>query len=290
MEHPSMAGRICLVTGATSGIGRATAEGLARRGARVWLVGRDATRGAAACDVIRTTSGNPQVEFLRADLSSQHEIRELAAELHRRTDRLHVLVNNAGAIFFRRTLTRDGIEATLALDHLAYFQLTLASLDLLTAGAPARVICVSSQAEASGQIDFADLQAERSYQAFRVYAQAKLANLLFCRALARRVADRGIVANAVTPGPVATNFGGGRGVLGRIAPLLFRLIGRPVEYAAATVLSLACDPAYATVTGKAFYGERERTTSPQSYDVAVQERLWQASAALVGADLPPPAP
>ena len=284
MQDASMVGRICLVTGATSGIGRATAEGLAQRGATVWLAGRDATKGAAVRDAIRAASGNPLVEFLRADLSSQREIRTLAAELHQRTDRLHVLVNNAGGIFFRRTLTVDGIEATLALDHLAYVQLTLASLDLLTAGAPARVICVSSQAEASGRIDFADLQAERLYQAFRVYAQAKLANLLFCRALARRVADRGIVANAVTPGPVVTNFGGGRGVLGRITPLLFRIIGRPVEYAAASVLRLACDPAYATVTGKAFYGERERTTSPQSYDVAIQEQLWQVSVALVGAD------
>lgn len=276
-----MEGKVALITGATSGIGKATATGLAKLGATVVLVARSQEKGLAVRDEIRAQSGNPQVEVLFADLSSQQSIRELATAFQQRYPRLHVLMNNAGGIFFRRETTVDGLELTFALDHLAYVLLTNLLLDMLTASAPARIINVSSNAEASGRIDFADLQAERRYVAFPVYAQAKLANMLFTYELARRLEGTGVTANAVRPGPVATNFGGsGRSLLNRVFPLIFRVIGKPPEVAARTAILLASDPSLAGVSGKAFYDEREVQTSLRARDVATQQRLWQVSAEL----------
>lgn len=285
--NSSLDGRVCLVTGATSGIGKATAAGLARLGATVLLVGRNQAKGEAVHDTIRAESGNQRVELLLADLSSQQAIRDLAAPVRARYPQLHVLVNNAGGIFFRRETTVDGLELTFALDHLAYFQLTTLLLDRLLAGAPARIINLSSNAEAAGRVDFDDLQATRRYRAFPVYAQAKLANMLFTSELARRLDGTGVTVNAVCPGPVATNFGGsGSSFLNRLFPRIFALIGKPPEYAAATVLQLAADPALAGVTGKAFYGGKEYTTSERARDVTAQQRLWAISAALTGVDVP----
>jgi NAD(P)-dependent dehydrogenase (short-subunit alcohol dehydrogenase family) len=279
----SMGGKIALITGATSGIGKATAAGLAKLGATVVLVARNQEKGLAVREEIRAASGNQQVEVLFADLSSQQSTRQLAAEFQRRYPRLHVLVNNAGGIFFRRETTVDGLELTFALDHLAYFLLTGLLLDTLKASAPARIINVSSNAEASGRIDFNDLQAERRYVAFPVYAQAKLANMLFTYELARRLDGTGVTVNALRPGPVATNFGGsGRSLLNRVFPLIFRVIGKPPEDAAKTAIRLASDPALAGVTGRAFYDEREVATSAHARDVAIQQRLWQISADLTG--------
>jgi NAD(P)-dependent dehydrogenase (short-subunit alcohol dehydrogenase family) len=278
-----MEDKIALITGATSGIGRATAAGLANLGATVVRVARNEEKGLAVRDAIRAQSGNPQVEVLFADLSSQQATRELAAAFQRRYTRLHILMNNAGGIFFRRETTVDGLELTFAFDHLAYFLLTNLLLDTLKASAPARVINVSSNAEASARINFDDLQAERRYVAFPVYAQAKLANMLFTYDLARRLEGTGVTVNAMRPGPVATNFGGsGRSLLNRIFPLIFRVIGKPPEEAAKTAIRLASDPALAGVTGKAFYDEREVATSAGARDVAVQQRLWQVSAELTG--------
>jgi NAD(P)-dependent dehydrogenase (short-subunit alcohol dehydrogenase family) len=278
-----MQGRVCLITGATSGIGKATALGLAQRGATVVLVARNPAKGEAVRDEIRAQSGNTQVAVLAADLSSQQAVRELAAAFRRQYPQLHVLVNNAGGIFFQRETTVDGLELTFALDHLAYFLLTNLLLDQLIASAPARIITISSNAEASGRIDFADLQSTRRYAALPAYAQAKLANLLFSYALARRLAGSGVTANAVTPGPVATNFGGsGRSLLNRVFPLIFRVIGKRPDEAAATVLDLAAAPDLAEVTGRAFYEQRALRTSPRSYDVALQQRLWEVSADLTG--------
>jgi NAD(P)-dependent dehydrogenase (short-subunit alcohol dehydrogenase family) len=279
----SMKGKIALITGATSGIGKATATGLAKLGATVVLVARSQEKGLAVRDEIRAQSGNPQVEVLFADLSSQQSIRELATAFQQRYPRLHVLMNNAGGIFFRRETTVDGLELTFALDHLAYVLLTNLLLDMLKASAPARIINVSSNAEASGRIDFADLQAERRYVAFPVYAQAKLANMLFTYELARRLEGTGVTANAVRPGPVATNFGGsGRSLLNRVFPLIFRVIGKPPEEVARTAILLASDPSLADVSGKAFYNEREVQTSLRAHDAATQQRLWQVSAELTG--------
>jgi NAD(P)-dependent dehydrogenase (short-subunit alcohol dehydrogenase family) len=277
----SLQGRVCLITGATSGIGKAAAAELAQRGATVILVARNHAKGAAVRDELRAHSGNQQIDLLVADLSSQKDIRALATSVEQRYKELHVLINNAGGIFFRRETTVDGLELTFALDHLAYFLLTNLLLDLLKGSAPARIINISSGAEASGRINFDDLQSTRSYNPYAVYAQAKLANMLFTYALARRLHGSGVTVNAVTPGPVATNFGGsGTGILNRMFPLLFSVIGKPPAFAAATVVELASNPVFATVTGKAFYGGREKQTSPRSHDVALQERLWQLSAEL----------
>lgn len=282
-----MHGRVCLITGATSGIGMATAAGLAKLGATVVLVARSQAKGLAVRDAIRAESGNEQVEVLFADLSSQASTRELAAAFQERHAQLHVLMNNAGGIFFKRETSVDGLELTFALDHLAYFLLTTLLLDTLKASAPARVISVSSGAEAAGRLNFDDLQSTRRYSAFPVYAQAKLANMLFTYELARRLEGSGVTANAITPGPVATNFGGsGRSWLNRLFPLIFRVIGKPPEQAAETAIMLASAPALATVSGKAFYDGRELQTSARSRDVAAQARLWAVSEELTRAAAP----
>ena len=286
-----MEGKVVLITGATSGIGQASALGLAKLGATVVLVARNREKGVAVREAIRAQSGNPSVEVLFADLSSQQAVRELAARFQQDYAHLHVLVNNAGGIFFRRETTVDGLELTFALDHLAYFLLTNLLLDTLRASAPARIINVSSNAEASGRITFDDLQATRRYAAFPVYAQAKLANMLFTYELARRLAGSGVTVNAVRPGPVATNFGGsGRSWLNRLVPLIFRVIGKPPTEAAKTVLMLASAPNLAGVSGKAFYDGREQPTSAHAHDSAAQQRLWHVSAELTGlaADLGSP--
>ena len=281
--NSSMEGRVALITGATSGIGKATAAGLAQLGATLVLVARNQTKGEAVRDEIRAQSGNPKVDLLFADLSSQQSTRQLAATFQQRYPQLHVLMNNAGGIFFKRETTVDGLELTFALDHLAYFLLTNLLLDTLKASAPARVINVSSNAEAAGRINFDDLQAARRYVAFPVYAQAKLANMLFTYELARRLEGSGVTANAITPGPVATNFGGsGQSVLNRVFPLIFRVIGKPPQKAAETAIQLASDPTLAEVSGKAFYERRELQTSARSHDVATQQRLWLVSADLTG--------
>lgn len=279
----SMEGKVALITGATSGIGKATAMGLADLGATVVLVARNQAKGRAVRDEIRDQSGNQQIDVLFADLSSQQSIRELAVSFQQHYSQLDVLVNNAGGIFFGRETTVDGLELTLALDHLAYFLLTNLLLDVLQASAPARIINVSSNAEASGRINFDDLQATRRYIAFQVYAQAKLANMLFTYELARRLEGTGVTVNALRPGPVATNFGGsGRSLLNRVFPLLFRVIGKPPEVAAATAIQLASAPELAKISGKAFYNGREQPTSARARDVAVAERLWQVSTELIG--------
>lgn len=284
---PSMEGKIVLITGATSGIGKATATGLAQLGATVVLVARNEEKGRAVRNAIRAQSGNPLIDVLVADLSSQQSIRQLAVRFRQRYSGLHVLMNNAGGIFFHRETTVDGLELTFALDHLAYFLLTNLLLDTLLASAPARIINVSSNAEAGGRIAFDDLQAMRRYWAFPVYAQAKLANLLFTYELARRLAGTGVTVNAIRPGPVATNFGGsGTSWINRLFPPIFKLIGKPPEVAAETALLLASEPALANVSGKAFYEQREQQTSTRSHNVATQQRLWQVSAALTGLSLP----
>jgi retinol dehydrogenase 14 len=283
----SMAGKVALITGATSGIGQASALGLARLGATVVLVARNQEKGLTVRDAIRAQSGNPHVEVLFADLSSQQAVRELAASFQQRYTQLHVLVNNAGGIFFSRETTVDGLELTFALDHLAYVLLTDLLLDTLRASVPARIINVSSNAEARGRINFDDLQATRRYAAFPVYAQAKLANMLFTYELARRLAGSGVTVNAVRPGPVATNFGGsGRSWLNRLFPLIFRVIGKSPVEAAETVIMLASAPELAGVSGKAFYDGHEQQTSAHSHDSAIQQRLWQVSAELIKLNSP----
>src|SRR5215469_2770389 len=277
----TMCQKVCLVTGATSGMGKATATALAQMGATVVLVARNQSRGMAVREEIRIMTGNRNVEVMCADLSSQHDIRELAKAFLRKYEHLHVLVNNAGGIYFQRETTVDGIEMSLAVNHLAPFLLTLLLLDVLKASAPARIINISSNVERVGRISFDNLQHKKRYIGFSAYAQAKLAMMLFTYELARRLQGTGVTVNAVTPGPVATNFAsGGKGFF-KIFPLLFRF-GRSAEKGAQTAIYLTSSPAVASMTGRAFYHLKELRSSRNSYDFVLQEKMWRVSEELTG--------
>ncbi|MGU3422690.1 SDR family oxidoreductase [Methylobacterium sp. D54C] len=281
-----MRGAVCLVTGATGGIGYETALGLARLGARVAIVGRDSGKLQACADRIRAAVPGAAVEPHRADLSAQAEIRRLAETLRAAYPRLDVLVNNAGAIFDRRTLTVDGIERTWALDHLGYALLTLELLDTLkdaaAAGGKPRIVNVASAAHYRGHIDFDDVEGARRYRAMGAYAQAKLANVLFTYALARRLRDSGITANAVHPGVVNTGFAKNTGGLLGAAWALMRPLLITPEKGARTSLHVASDPGLDGVTGRYFSHGRPKVSSAESRDEAVQERLWALSLRQVG--------
>jgi retinol dehydrogenase-14 len=287
-EHGSgpMAGRAVLVTGGTSGIGKATATGLAALGARVGIVGRDRQRGAAAAADIQAASGNPAVGRLArrhtADMSAQAEVRRLAGEVLTAYPRLDVLVNNVGGYWAHRHLTVDGLERTLAVNHLAPFLLTMLLADRLKASAPARIVTVASGAQAQGRIDFDDLQGERNYSAQRAYSQSKLANVMFTYELARRLEGSGVTATVLHPGVVRTTFGAedqsGLVVLGRLARPLMKSPAR----GAATSIYLASSAEVEGVTGRYFVNGKPRTSNKSSYDTAAAARLWRHSADLVG--------
>ncbi len=284
--------RTALVTGATGGIGRATAGELAARGFRVLLVARDRARGEDAVREVRARAAasgrGGAAEVLYADLARQAEVRALAAEVRGRAPRLDVLVNNAGALFDTRHVTADGVEATLALNHVAYFLLTAELLDSLRAAGAAtgdaRVVVVASDAhEVVRSLALDDLQLTHNWSAMRAYAQSKLANVMFAYALARRLAGTGVVANALHPGVIASGFGvQSGGILGS----LFRL-GRPFmtspEKGARTSVFLASDPTIAGATGGYYKKQRARRSSGASYDVAAQEALWTATERMLSA-------
>jgi len=276
----AMRGRVCLITGVTSGIGRATALALARMGAIVIAVCRDRGRGEAAVAELKARSGGGTMHLVAADLSSQVSIGGMADEVRSRFDRLHVLVNNAGAIFTKRRLTVDGVEATLAVNHLAYFLTTNLLLDLLAAGAPARVVNVTSEAHRAVQLDLDDPQGARSYRGVRAYSQSKLANVLFTYELARRVAGTGVTANCVHPGVVNTDIWRDSAGLLRVVITLARPFMRAPERGAAAVVRLASSPELDGVSGRYFVKLRERRSSAQTYDAAIAARLWRLSAEL----------
>lgn len=277
-----MAGRTVLVTGATGGIGRATALGLATMGAHLAITGRDRGRTEDAAREIRAASGR-RVDVFIADLSSQAEVRRLADELLQRLYRIDVLVNNVGGYWNSRHVTADGLEHTFALNHLAPFLLTNLLLDRLKQSAPARVVTVSSHAQAMGRIDFDDLQDERAYSGARAYNQSKLANLLFTYELARRVQATAVTANALHPGVVRTAFGAEdpAGVQRLFVPLMWPFMKTPAQ-GAATSIHLASAPGLQEVTGRFFANRKPKRSSQRSYDEAAAARLWAMSAELVG--------
>jgi retinol dehydrogenase 14 len=278
-----MAGTVCMVTGASSGIGRAVARGLAERGARVLLVARDRARGdAAAADIRAAAGGDAPVEVELADLAVQAAVRDLAARVAARLDRLDVLVNNAGTQFGRRELTVDGVERTFALNHLGYFLLTILLLDLLKASAPARVVNVASDAHLHASIDPDDPQGLRDWSSSRAYGRSKLANVLFTYELARRLEGSGVTVNCAHPGVVATGFGREAGPLLRLGTRLARPFLLTPEQGADTIVWLASAPELAGATGGYYAQRQQRRSGPASYDRDAARRLWQASQELTG--------
>jgi len=278
-----MQGKTCLVTGATSGLGAATALELARLGATVVVAGRDAAKCRAQVDAIRRETG-ARAEEVVADLAVLDQVRRMAAEVASRFPRLDVLVNNAGTYLFERALTQDGLERTFAVNYLSHFLLTNLLLDRLAASPASRVVCVSSNAHGGGRIDFDNLQGERRYERLDAYARSKLALLMFTYELSRRRKGSPPTANALHPGVVATDLGAENGpVRGWLRVRVRNLLGRSMitpEEGARAIVRLASSPELEGVTGRYFDQGREVRSSPPSYDEAVARRLWEVSEAL----------
>ncbi len=280
-------GKTCMITGASSGLGRVTAIELARMGATLVLVCRDRTRGENVTGEVRELTGNPAVSLMLADLSVQQSIRNLAAEFLARGEPLHVLVNNAGVFNLKRSLTADGIEAVFAINHLSYFMLTLLLVDRIKQSAPARIVNVASNAHRWGSINFDDLGGARSYRSSRIYGQSKLANILFTYELARRLEGTGVTVNCLHPGAVATGLGANNGALAKLLMPVIGLFMRSPEQGAATQVHLAASPAVQGVSGKYFVDCQPAQSNQESYDTAVARRLWEVSAEMTGVGTAP---
>jgi len=278
----SMEGKTCLVTGATSGIGAVSAEVLARAGATVIVVGRSAERCAATSAKLRAATGRAE-EPIVADLSSQAEVRRLAATVLQRYPRIDVLLNNAGGIFNRRIESVDGIEMTWALNHLNYFLLTNLLLDRLRASTPARVVNVASDAHKGVKgIDFEDVEGKRRYSPMRAYCQSKLANVLFTFELARRMEGTGLTANCVHPGFVHSSFFKDKGPLAAFFQFVARFVALSPEDGARTSIHVATAPELEGVSGRYFAKCQPAQSSPASLDVLAARRLWQLSMEMTG--------
>lgn len=274
----AMGQRTVLVTGASAGIGKAAAIGIAKTGAHVLLLCRERTRGEAARAEVLVH--DPEAELFLADLSSQAEVRRVAAEILAAHPRLDVLLNNAGGVFPGRTLTVDGLEMTFALNHLGPFLLTNLLLTALRAATPSRVVNVASEAHQGARIPFDDLMGEKSYGGFEAYKRSKLANLLFTYELARRLEGTGVTCNALHPGVVATE-------IARRAPWLVRwvwgVVTRSPEKGARTSITLATSPDVANVTGAYFIDEKAARSSRESRDPEVARHFWDVSEKLTSA-------
>ena len=278
-----MSGKICIVTGANSGIGKETALGLAQMGARVVMVCRNAEKGKAALEEIRRESGSSQVDLLIADMSSQASVRALAEEIRQKYPRLDVLVNNAGGGAPARQLSADGIEMTLATNHLGPALLTLLLLDLLKASAPSRIVNVSSSEAQHARLDMNDLQFERrKNRGVASYRQSKLLMNTFTFELARRLAETGVTANCLHPGAVATN------IWSAAAPLILKPIIKPIiavvkpfmltsRQGAAVSLYLATSPEVAQVSGEYFVKSKPAKSNPLSRDPKLMAEVWRCT-------------
>ncbi|HVA12031.1 MAG TPA: SDR family oxidoreductase [Stellaceae bacterium] len=283
-----MNGKTCIITGATDGIGLEAAARLGALGARLVLVGRNRAKGEAALATLHQRVPGITVEMHYADLSRRDEVLRLAGELLAAAPRIDVLLNNAGGFFARRTLTEDGLEHTFALNHMGYFRLTALLRERLVASAPARIVNVASEAHRGARLDFDDLQNAKGYRGWKAYQRSKLANILFTRALARRLVGTGVTANCLHPGFVATGFGDNNSGLWRWAiAAAKRVMAIPVERGAETPVYLASSPEIDGVTAKYFDQCRERAPDAPAQDEAAAERLWAASEKLAGL---PPAP
>jgi NAD(P)-dependent dehydrogenase (short-subunit alcohol dehydrogenase family) len=280
---PDLDGKVVLITGATSGIGKATAELLARSRATLVLIARDRAKGEAVRAELAGAAGDDRIEIIVADLSLQAEVRGAAAEFLARHDRLHVLVNDAGAIYGRRRLTADGVELTWALNHLAPFLLTGLLVDALSRSAPARVVTVSSDAARQGVIDLADLQGlRRRFRPMAVYGDTKLANILFTFELARRLRDTGVTATCLHPGFVRTHWGNGLRPAFRLGVQAAHLVARSPAKGAETVAWLAAAPEAEGLSGLFYFDRQAVSAPPAAYDDELAAGLWRESEQLTG--------
>lgn len=285
IKPSSMAGKIALVTGATSGIGKATAAALAERGAEVIIAGRNQQKAEETVQWIKTETGNQGVSYLLADFSDLEQVRELATTFKDRFSRLDLLVNNAGTYFNRRQETEYGVEMMFLVNHLAPFLVTNLLLELLLNSAPARIVILSSDAHKYATIDFDDLGFKRGFSGMKAYGRSKLANLLFSYELARRLADSGVTVNAVHPGHVAT------GIFQTNIPLIdpalkwiMGLFALSPEEGADNSIYLASSPDLEGISGKYFVKREAVQTSAMTYDRAVSQRLWDLSESLTALD------
>lgn len=281
---PDLSGRVCMITGATNGIGKAAALALARFGASLVLVGRDRRRGEdTVAEIVRKT-GNREVELMLADLSSQQQVRRLAGDFLASGRPLHILFNNAGVILMKREETADGIERTFAVDHLAYFLLTHLLLDRLMASAPARIVSTASDAYgyAGGRLDFEDLESRKRYSPMKVYGKAKLANILFTRELARRLEGTGVTANCFHPGFVGSEFARNNGLLASVGMLALRPFIRSPEKGAETGVHLCVSPEVEGLSGEYFFDEKPKRLKSWAQNDDDARRLWEVSERMTG--------
>jgi NAD(P)-dependent dehydrogenase (short-subunit alcohol dehydrogenase family) len=277
-----MHGRVVVITGATSGIGSVAAETLAGMGARIVLVARDRARSEAELTRLREKAPGVAHRVYYADLSRIPEMRRVAAEIASAELRIDVLINNAGALFGHCTLTEDGLEMTFATNHMSYFVLTQGLRERLLASAPARIINTSSDAHTRAKLDFGDLQSANNYGGFKVYGRSKLANILFTRELARRLAGTGVTANCLHPGFVATRFGDQSGGAFSFIVRIAKTFAISPEKGAETIVYLASSDDVAAVSGEYFYKNRVATPSQAARDDDAAKRLWLASEKLAG--------
>ena len=277
--------KTCLITGGSDGIGYFAARELARMGARVVIVGRSAAKTDAGVERIIAETGNPAVECLLADLSSQREVRRVAAEALELLPRLDVLLNNAGAIFLSNRRSVDGLEMTFALNHIGYFLLTTLLLERLRESAPARIINVSSSSHwHPGRFNLEDLPKPGSNRGYRAYGRSKLCNILYTYELARRLEGTDITVNALHPGLVQTNIARNNGLIGRVVNFFIGARGVDADKGAETLVYLAASPEVEGVTGKFFVDCRAVPSSALSYDTDLAARLWDLSERLTAKD------
>lgn len=281
---PDLSGKTCMITGATSGIGKAAALALARSGPSLVLVARDPARAEETVKEIADRTGNRNVEAMLADLSSLEQVRRLAKEFLATDRQLHILLNNAGVVLLRREETVDGYEKTFAVNHLAYFLLTNLLLERIKASAPARIVNVASDAHvySGGPLDFDDLQSTKGYGSMKVYGKSKLANILFTSELARRLEGTGVTANCLHPGLVGSRLGKNNGMLGRVATSVLRPFARSTAKGAETAVFLCASPEVEGVSGKYFFDKKEKWPKRYAQSDEDARRLWDVSARMTG--------
>jgi NAD(P)-dependent dehydrogenase (short-subunit alcohol dehydrogenase family) len=276
-----MKGKEIVVTGATDGIGKITARELAKMGATVTIVGRNAAKGEAVVRELRAAAGHDGVHFAAGDLATRKGVRAAADAIKARVKRLDVLVNNAGAFFQQRRVTEDGIESTFALNHLGYFQMTAQLMDLLKAAGSARIVNVASAAHLGAKLNIDDLQNEKRYSGWTAYGQSKLANVYFTYELARRLEGSTVTVNCLHPGFVASRFGDNNGGLIKLMIGLAKSVAAISEdEGAKTSIHVASSPEVAGVSGKYFDKCAAVSSSPVSYDEGVASALWRFSETL----------